>query len=351
MSLRVLNQAGEEIYADLLSPQELEALRGKSTLTHPQCSHQMIPVQKSKTGRTQHFKHKQLGTECEIAHSGESDTHQQLKELIYRAATEAGWKAKVEYRNKNNSHISDVEVWKGNYRIGFEVQLSDQTIAEIQQRTKTRLKNKVDKVIWLVPDTLRFKGFDLEVVKVYPDEEPSNVLCYSPTYQMETKIEITEFVKGLLQGKFQTLNRHPLFDTDKILELEQTTDATQTKLNLLINSPYGGNQKLYAGLFFIITGNISVKRKNNPITNHPAYDATYHKQVWYINVELVNIRTAEILDVYLEIIDSKQPPLKPNSEYGLQGILVNMNQQTPTNRSSFQLFGEAVDLDNRFTGK
>ena len=112
----------------------------------PDCRLPMIPKTYHSTG-TQFFAHKSENVSCLYGGGGESWKHLYLKEIIFNTAKELGFSPDFEVFLKIRR--ADVLVCKD---IVFEVQLSQQSVAEYNQRTQD-YSDMGKKVYWIVRQT------------------------------------------------------------------------------------------------------------------------------------------------------------------------------------------------------
>ncbi|WP_417562910.1 competence protein CoiA [Microbacterium sp.] len=98
------------------------------------CGRRAIP-KRSKLG-LRFFAHAPGETECGLHESGpETLEHQRAKQILARAAEQAGWKATIECVAPDRSWIADVLLERGGKRVAVEVQWSPQNEEDFARRT------------------------------------------------------------------------------------------------------------------------------------------------------------------------------------------------------------------------
>lgn len=121
----------------------------RHSLVFPGCSVRAT-AKTSKLG-LHYFAHHRIA-ECGEPHSNESPPHLALKEAVSRFINEQpGWKAEVEYPGPRHKWVADVFAESGSgKRVVFEIQLTDQTGAEFENRSQVRFSDGALPV-WITP--------------------------------------------------------------------------------------------------------------------------------------------------------------------------------------------------------
>lgn len=120
----------------------------------PDCLGQMFLVKGFQ--KKHHFRHKSLTPNCSYAdyERGESELHQNVKESIYKALREEGIESELEKRlvgDDGKVNIADVWAVINNQQVAIEIQRSNLTVEQIEERTK-RYAEKNIAVIWIIPE-------------------------------------------------------------------------------------------------------------------------------------------------------------------------------------------------------
>jgi hypothetical protein len=136
---------GERVVSSLLTTEEWAALkedvRAKRRAIAMPCG---WPGQ-AKTSKlgTAYFAHSPGGDGCT---AGETAQHLLAKSIIVDAITAAGWTAEPEVPGEG--WVADVMATRGDVRVVFEVQWSNQTLDEYRHRQQRYLSAGIDAVAW-----------------------------------------------------------------------------------------------------------------------------------------------------------------------------------------------------------
>lgn len=138
----------EMVYAFNFTPLDWHALRSRVKELHHPCCDAGVVLKRSYLG-TQFFAHARKGV---CVTGPETMQHLQAKDVIAKAAIEAGWKAETEVQGKTpagEAWIADVLVTRGNVKLAFEVQLTQQPI-EVTQARQTRYEVSGIRGLWFM---------------------------------------------------------------------------------------------------------------------------------------------------------------------------------------------------------
>lgn len=138
----------EPIYAFNFAPTAWTALRSRAKDLRFPCCDAGVVLKRSPLG-TQFFAHARRGN---CATAPESAEHLQAKDMIARAAIDAGWKAETEVRGKSpagEDWVADVLVTRGTVKLAFEVQWSRQSDEETRAR-QARYEGSGVRAVWLM---------------------------------------------------------------------------------------------------------------------------------------------------------------------------------------------------------
>jgi len=118
----------------------------KIKLTMPCCDTQAI-MKTSHLG-LQYFAHKKRG-DCDS--SSESMEHLLSKQIAYKVAIKAGWKASIEetlYLDDTDKVIADILLEKNGCKLALEFQFSSQSISKMKDRTQKYIQLGIP-VVWI----------------------------------------------------------------------------------------------------------------------------------------------------------------------------------------------------------
>lgn len=138
----------EPIYAFNFTPEAWTDLRSRAKDLRFPCCDAGVVLKRSPLG-TQFFAHARRGN---CATAPETAEHLQAKDMIARAAIDAGWKAETEVRGKSpagEDWIADVLVTRGTVKLAFEVQWSRQSDEETRAR-QARYEASGVRALWLM---------------------------------------------------------------------------------------------------------------------------------------------------------------------------------------------------------
>jgi competence protein CoiA-like protein len=177
---------------------ELKLSYHDRALLMPCCEAKAIP-KTSKLG-LQFFAHSKKRCDSKP----ESPEHEYVKFLVARAALEAGWEVKTEWRGESASGevwVADVFCTKGKARVALEIQLSPQTVSETERRQK-RYRESGVRCAWFMAKTATKKDtyYQSKDVPVFMISKP--IVGYIPVVE-NFGTELDEFVKGMLGGRIK----------------------------------------------------------------------------------------------------------------------------------------------------
>lgn len=187
-----------DVLAFALSEDEWNALKlsySERALLMPCCGSKAIP-KTSKLG-LQFFAHSKK--RCDSL--PESPEHEYVKFLVAKAALEAGWKVKTEWRDESPSGmvwVADVFCTKGKAKLALEVQLSPQTVSETERR-QNRYRESGVRCAWIMAETATKKDIHYQSrdVPVFMISKPT--VGEMPLVE-SFDIELNLFVRSLLSG-------------------------------------------------------------------------------------------------------------------------------------------------------
>ena len=200
MPLRAVLE-NSDIFAFEQSVESWEALKNSprsKDLKMPCCGKRAIP--KTSSLGNFFFAHYRRSEDCDA--KPESKEHIFLKNVIAKAAKSANWDVTTEYSDTSpNGDIwkADVLCSNENVRVAFEVQLSRQTLKEINYR-QARYKSSGVRAAWFVSETIgkslnqhQSKELPIFIVNNYSNEDDIPIVS-GFTFSLD------KFVKSLLSG-------------------------------------------------------------------------------------------------------------------------------------------------------
>lgn len=195
-------------------------------------------LRKSYKYHTKHFVH---NSGCVCKHSPESPEHMLLKWLIYNELKQKGFLPNLDDKKLNDANCKpDVYVEIQTRKIGFEVQLSRQSLETIEVRNKKYIDNGYE-VYWLFPDNLNpdFEEYYLEKYwyALYPETNlfmkhnlssvgvsNKNNILYSGKYH-----PINEWIFKIIDTSYMELLKN------NIKELWRWKQRKDSELDILLN--------------------------------------------------------------------------------------------------------------------
>lgn len=140
----------------------------------------------------------------------ESEEHLLAKDLVARAAIQAGWHAETEVALKPHGMVADVLATKGKQRIAFEIQWSRQKWEDTEKR-QAAYKEAGVRALWLFKQSDYPRCKETPAFRLVRDKENHTFHVWvwreGHDYEKVSKpaqaLELQQFISGALSGKLQ----------------------------------------------------------------------------------------------------------------------------------------------------
>lgn len=209
MPLTCVTKTGDVLLAsnyDAISWRVLAAdNRNNKHLVMPCCGRHAI-LKTSHLG-TMFFAHiRREGSIC----PSESEEHLLAKDLVARAAIQAGWHAETEVALKPHGIVADVLATKGKQRIAFEIQWSRQKWEDTEKR-QAAYKEAGVRALWLFRQSDYPRCKETPAFRLVRDKENHTFQVwvwregndYEKVFMPAQAVELKQFIAGALSGKLQ----------------------------------------------------------------------------------------------------------------------------------------------------
>ena len=140
----------------------------------------------------------------------ESEEHLLAKDLVARAAIQAGWHAETEVALKPHGIVADVLATNGKQRIAFEIQWSRQKWEDTEKR-QAAYKEAGVRALWLFKQSDYPRGKEMPAFRLVRDKENQtfHVWVWREGHDYEKvsvpaqAVELKQFISGTLSGKLR----------------------------------------------------------------------------------------------------------------------------------------------------
>jgi len=209
MPLTCVTKTGDVLLASNYDATSWRALaadnRNNKHLVMPCCGR--LAILKTSHLGTMFFAHiRREGSIC----PSESEEHLLAKDLVARAAIQAGWHAETEVALKPHGLVADVLATKGKRRIAFEIQWSRQKWEDTEKRHATYKKAGV-RALWLFKQSDYPRSQEIPAFKLVRDKGNHTFQVwvwreghdYEKVSMPTQAVELQQFISGALSGKLR----------------------------------------------------------------------------------------------------------------------------------------------------
>lgn len=209
MPLTCVTKTGDVLLASNYDAVSWRALaadnRNNKHLVMPCCGR--LAILKTSHLGTMFFAHiRREGSTC----PSESEEHLLAKDLVARAAIQAGWHAETEVALKPNGLVADVLATNGKQRIAFEIQWSRQKWEDTEKR-HAAYKEAGVRALWLFKQSDYPRCKEIPAFRLVRDKENRTFHVwvwreghdYEKVSMPAQAVELQQFISGALSGKLR----------------------------------------------------------------------------------------------------------------------------------------------------